>query len=72
MQQLRTSRVVVNESKPQPLSDLIRGKAVQRMLTTHEQLLIRFTDGTEIRMSWRDDNGRMVGTPFLDDVRRWK
>jgi hypothetical protein len=69
---LRRSHVIVAEGKPAPISDHLRGRTVERLLSTKEQLLIRCTDGTEVRVSWRDLSGRMIGTPFLDDVRRWK
>ena len=72
MLQLRKSNVIVRDGKPGPLSDVLRGRVIQRVLTTQEQLLIRTEDGAELRVSWRDEKGRMIGTPVLDDVRRWK
>lgn len=69
---LKRSHVIVSEGKPQPISDTLRGRPVERLVATGKQLLIRTTDGMEVRISWRDRLGRMQGTPILDDVRRWK
>lgn len=69
---LQKSNVIVREGKSAPISEQLKGRKLERLLSTSEQLLIRCTDGTEVRVSWRDGQGRMVGTPYLDDVRRWK
>ncbi|MBA3563077.1 MAG: hypothetical protein H0W33_03530 [Gammaproteobacteria bacterium] len=69
---LRRSNVIVREGRPQPVSAQLRGKQIERLLSTPAQLLIRCTDGTEVRMSWRDEHGAMIGTPCLDDVRSWR
>lgn len=68
----RQSHVIVREGKPAPISDVLRGRTVDRLLATSSQLLIRCTDGCEVRISWRNEAGHMQGTPYLDDVRRWK
>lgn len=72
MLNVRKSNVVVREGKPQPITAQLKGKRIERLIATDAQLLIRCTDGTEVRVSWRDERGRMQGTPYLDDVRRWK
>lgn len=66
------SNVLVSVGKPQPITDVIRGKTVERVLKTAEQMLLRFTDGTEVRVGWFDETGRVPGVPMIDDVRRWK
>lgn len=66
------SHVIVREGKPQPLTDQLRGRVVDRLLSTADCLLIRCTDGTEVRISWRDETGRLAGIPYLEEVRRWR
>ena len=69
---IRKSNVIVTEGKPQPMTDMLKGRTIERVLRTSNQLLIRCADGFEVRVSWRDDLGRMVGTPIVDEVRQWK
>jgi len=65
-------RVFIREGRPAPISDQLKGKSIERLLSTETQLLIRCTDGTEVRISWRNEQGLMVGVPYLDDVGRFK
>jgi len=67
----RRSHVIVAEGKPAPISDQLAGRKIARLLSTADCLLIRCTDGTEVRIGWRDDSGRRQGRPYLEDVRRW-
>lgn len=59
----------IREGAPQPITDLLKGKTVERFLTTGTHLLIRFTDRTEARISWREWGGRAtIGKPQLDEM----
>lgn len=69
---LRRSHLIVTEGKPAPISDQLKGRTVERVLSTAGQLLVQCTDGYEVRIAWRDLKGRVTGAPMLDDVRRWK
>lgn len=69
---LSESHVLIREGKPAPLTDALHGRKIERCISTAGQLLIRCTDGTEVRVSWRNEKGQISGAPMLDDVRRWK
>lgn len=66
------SRTIIREDLPQPVTDVLKGRVIERLLRVDAQLLIRCTDGTEVRLSWRNEHGRAQGTPYLDDVGSWK
>lgn len=66
------TRTIIREDRPQPVTDVLKGRVIERLLSVDTQLLIRCTDGTEVRLSWRDERGRAQGTPYLDEVGRWR
>jgi len=66
------SRTIIREDQPQPVTDALKGRVVERLLRVGPQLLIRCADGTEVRLSWRDERGRAQGTPYLDNVGCWR
>lgn len=68
---LATRTTIVAEGKPAPLTDATRGKVVDRVLLVGGQMIWRFTDGTEVRVSSRDDLGHMVGVPVIDEIGKW-
>lgn len=58
----------IREGLPEPITDMLKGKTVERVLTTGQHLLIRFTDRTEARITWRDLRGDVLwGKPQLDE-----
>lgn len=69
---LQRSNVLIRQGRQATISEQLKGRTIEGLLATGQQLLIRTTDGHEVRISWRDDAGRMQGVPLLDDVKRWK
>lgn len=48
------------------ITKLLKDKSVEYVATNGHILVIRCTDGTELRVAWVDDNGIAVdGTPVL-------
>ena len=68
----RSNLIIGRPDAPTPIGDVLRGRTVEATLRTEEFLLIRCTDGVEIRIAWLDENGKRKGVPVVADVRTWK
>ncbi len=69
---VRRSNVIVSSARPGAISEAVRGRQIESVLSTDEQVLLQFSDGMEIRIGFYDDGRRVSGKPMLDDVRRWR
>ena len=68
------SRVLVTGTQRGPIGEALHGKVIDNALTLHDGgLLIRCTDGTEVKIIWQDPEGvKVTGKALLQEVRRWR